>query len=305
MLIIPILPYPQIRVSAFTMMNKFAAICVLILSSALALCWYPLGIISKTHLVDTQILFYAFSSAAILTVPFLFKQANQWRPHAPLLVIFAILSSMASILLQYSLLEGESLIIISIICITLSGLLLFSKAESVMTLDFLVITSITVLAIMVLFLIGGGLKNHWTEWSAVLIAVLFFGLLRLDLYSSVIPLGSRLSASLIGSTWIIGMITIFSEHFSSYIQDNAVGLSITYGSICLIPIMASVLYVLSSKRANYVLLWLPLMLMVNLFGSFLNGNADNSTSYFWLLGLLCFVVITQIARSTNQHSPSP
>ncbi|PWQ94116.1 hypothetical protein [Leucothrix arctica] len=287
------------------MMNKFAAICVLILSSALTLCWYPLDIISKTHLVDTQILFYAFSSAAILTVPFLFKQANQWRPHAPLLVIFAIISSMANTLLQYSLLEGESLIIVSLICITLSSLLLFSKTESIITLDFLVIIPIIISAIMVLFLIGGGLKNHWTEWSSVLVGVLFFGLLRLDLYSSVIPLGSRLSATLIGSTWLIGMITIFSERFSSYIQDNAVGLSITYGSIFLIPIMASVLYVLSVKRVNCVLLWLPLMLMVNLFGYLLNEGADDITSYFWLLGVLSFVVIAQIVRSTNQRIPSP
>ena len=278
------------------MINNVAAFCALVFASALALCWYPLGIISQTYLVDTQILFYAFSAGSVLSIPFLFKQAGQWRPHTPTLVVFALVSSVANTLLQYSLLSGSSLIIVSIICIVLSALLLFTRVEADQTLDFIVTLSVLVLGLVMLFLVGGGLTYHWTELAASLVALLFFGLLRLDKYSAVIPLGSKLSASLLASTWIIGMITIFSGRFSSYIQDNAVGLSVTYGSLCLIPIVASVLYVLSSKGRAYVLLWLPLLLSISFISYFIGQEAALLEGKFWIIGLLASLVLLQIFR---------
>ena len=284
------------------MMSKVVVSCALVLSSLLALCWYPLSVISKTHLVDTQILFYAFASAALLSLPFLFKQASRWRPHAPLLVCFAIISSLANTLLQYSLLAGDSFVVISVFCITLSCLLFFFKTESNMTATLFIALSIVVAAIMMLFLFGGGMKYHWTEWGAVIIALLFFGLLRLEQHSKVIPLGSKLAASLLGSTWLVGMITIFSERFSSYMQDNAVGFSVIYGSLFMMPIMAAVLYVLSIKRSGYVWLWLSLLLSVNLVDRFLGSEGTSLVSVSLLIGLLAFAIFLQIFRSGASHS---
>jgi hypothetical protein len=252
------------------MMNKIIVSFALVLSSLLALCWYPLGIISKTHLVNTQILFYAFASAALLTVPLLFIQASRWRPQAPLLVCFAVISSLANTLLQYSLLEGDTLAVISVFCMVLSCLLLFSKTELNITFNYIVNLSVVLSAILMLFFLGEGLRDHWTEWASAAVALLFFLLLRLDKYMTTIPLGSKLSVSLIGSTWIIGMVTIFSERFSSYIQDNAVSFSIIYGLLCLMPITAATLYLLSSRRAGYILLWPSLMLVISLISVFLN-----------------------------------
>lgn len=260
------------------MMNKITIFCALVLSSSLALCWYPLGVISKTHLVNTQILFYAFASAALLSLPLLFTQARRWRPYTPLLICFAVISSLGNTLLQYSLLEGDTLAVISIFCTVLSCFFLFTKTELNITFNYIINLFIVVSAILMLFLLGDGLRDHWTEWASGAAALLFFCVLRLEKHSAAIPLGSKLSASLIGSTWLIGMITIFSERFSSYIQDNAVNFSIIYGLLCLMPITAATLYILSCRRAGYTLLWPSLMLVISFISAFLNTETAVSLS---------------------------
>lgn len=279
------------------MKRKIVFFCALLFASVLALCWHPLLMISKTHLVDTQILFYAFSSSALLTVPVLFKQAKHWRPHVPLLVLYAVVSSAAFTTLQYLLLEGVSLTVISILCITLSCLLLFSKAGAGMGLDFLVTLLVLIAAIMVLFIISGGLQNHWTEWSAVFVGILLYALLNIDRQSNVIPLGSKLSVSLVGSTWLIGMITIFSERFSSYIQDNAVGFSVIYGSLFLLPIIGSVLYILSSKNISVILIWLALLLVVSIADVIISSEIASVTLVAWPLACVGSAMLLELIKT--------
>ena len=256
------------------MISKAAAFGVLLLASALALCWVPLGVISQTHLVDTQILFYAFSSAALITSPFLFIQASKWRPHVPAMVTFSLISALACTLLQYSLLAGNSLVTMSIFCITFSALVLFSKTESNILLELIVCVFVAVLAVAIFSLFGISLTGEWTEWSALVVAVLIYILLRLHNYSSVIPLGSKLAVSLIASTWLVGMVTIFSQRFSSYIQDNAISFSVAYGVLFLAPVTACVLYLLSNKRLSYIF-WSPLLLLLSILSFIFRGEVDS------------------------------
>lgn len=79
-------------------------------------------------------------------------------------------------------------------------------------------------------------------------------------------------------------------------EDNAVNFSITYGVLFLLPIMAAVLYVISNNRISHILLWLPLLLLVGLFGLLLDDAFVYSSELLWPIVLLVLAACLQLFR---------
>ena len=280
------------------MTSNFKFITSLCLSAGLGLCWYPLARIENLQIESSQLLFFAFSTASLLTVVFMARQVERWR-HSPLeLLIFALTGGISTVLIHYSLLHGNPIAVISLFCMTVgvaSFLFRLAKGQNLAAREFITILAVVLVAFSNLMVISDVLVFHWSLIVAILAGVGFYGLWLLNRYTGgEIPIMSKLSALFIASTWLVGMILIFSTRSTSLPQEDAAFYSILYGAVILVPIMASVVFILVKDNFLTIYLWITMLLSANLTSIYIHLGRESIGLLVWPSFLLLSAYIIQL-----------
>lgn len=247
------------------MTNRIIFIGWFAVAVGFALCWYPLKYLKGMQMGSPQLLFYAFSSASLCTIPWLGNQVKLWQGHTDSLLAVGLSGSVVLTFLNFSLLGGEPLSVVSIFCLTLTAILLLKGVLSNQQLgvtEFLILLTNLLVSLVVLFVLQSTSQFHWSQFTAVLAGISCYKFFRYHSSSLAVPLASKLSAIFICSTWLVGMVIIFSPRLVSFPQENAVLISVLYGVLCLVPVLLAVLRVFQEQPERYLLLWVVLVLGV-------------------------------------------
>ena len=248
------------------MTNRITSVGWFLVAAVFALCWYPLKYLKGMQIGSPQLLFYAFASASLCTIPWLAYQAKEWRNQTESLLVFGITGSVMLTFLHFSIMGGEILGSISIFSLVVSSILLLKRVlseQSIVFTEFLVLLVIAVASLLVFF----GLRTtviawHWSQLSAVIAGLSCYLFYQKNGSNQSIPVASRLAAVFICSTWLVGMVIIFSPRFVSFPYENAVLISVLYGVLGLIPVLLAVLKVFSAPQEKNLLIWVALVLIV-------------------------------------------
>lgn len=248
------------------MTNKTIFIGWFSIALGLALCWYPLQYLKEMQIGSAQLLFYAFSSATLCTIPWLVYQAKQWQGSTQSLLVIGLSGSSMLVFLSFSLLSGEAASTFSIFCASAAVMMLYrriSTGDQLNVAEYFALVMIVLASITVLFEVKDGFSFHWRQLTAFLSGLSCYFLYKLLGNNVTIPIASKLSVIFICSTWMSGMAIIFSPMSVSFPQENAALSSMLFGILCLLPIQFSLLKVLQRPRDKYFLLWLILTLVVS------------------------------------------
>ncbi len=249
------------------MTSKLKVIISICLSAGLGICWYPLGKLEGMQVESSQLLFFAFSAASLLTAPVMAFQVKLWRTKTLELLIFGLVGGIANALLHYSLLGDSPVVVLSLFSIAAVGSLFLDrimKSEQIAIGDFLTLLCLILAALFILLALDG-LKLYWGHLLAILAGVGFHRLMLLsDDAGPVIPIMSRVAAVFIASTWLVGMVLIFTPRSNNFPLENASLFSAFYGVIFLLPIIFSIVFIVIRKQFNEFLLWVAMLLGLNL-----------------------------------------
>jgi len=284
------------------MTNKLIFIGSLILAVGLALCWYPLKVVSETQIGSAQLLFFAFAAASLCTLPWLAYQVKSWRGRSQSLLQVALSGSLSLTFLHFSLLYGEPLTVFGIFCLVPAVILFLRRTLGKAALnigELAVLMMVIVASMIILFGIKGGLNYQWNELGAVVAGAACFLLFMLHGKVTDIPLGSKVAGIFICSTWLVGMAIIFSPRFINFPHDNAMSTSALYGALCLIPVVFSVLYILRDANTPHFLLWISLLLVISLISVALFKGEALTLPIGLSAGLLALAALLQSKRTLH------
>lgn len=248
------------------MTHKTIPIGWIFIAGGMSLWWYPIQHLRGMQIGSAQLLFYAFLSATVCTVPWLAYQARQWKGHTPSLLIIGLSGSATLVLLNFSLFSGDTVNVFSIFCATPAIFTLSKKVSTNEQLNFVEYFSLVTLILASLaMLLGmeGGVRFHWTQLTSFLAGASCYFLFKSHSENPTLLLASKTSAIFICSTWMSGMAVIFSPRGVSFPQENAALASMLYGVLLMVPILLSTLKVLQSSRGKYFLTWLILVLVAS------------------------------------------
>ena len=238
---------------------------------------------------SSQLLFFAFSAASLITAPVMAFQVKKWRTKTLELLVFGLVGGVSNAILHYSLLNNFPIAVLSLFGMAAVGSFFVSrlmKSEPVAFGEFLTILSILLAAIFMM-LETNGLKLQWSQLLAILAGVGFHRLVLINEGSNTdIPILSRVAAIFIASTWFVGMMLIFSPRANSFPLENAALFSALYGLIILLPIIFSIVFILTRKQFSVFLFWVTLLLGFNLAGVLAYLNIDLFNPMLWLSMLL-------------------
>lgn len=259
------------------------------LSAALGLCWYPLSKLESMQMETSQLLFFAFSSGALITSPFMAFQVKKWRTKTLELLIFGLVGGVSVAILHYSLLDDFPIAALSLFAMSAVGSLFYDrlkKSEPIGIGEFMTMLSL-LLAALLIVLSMDGLKFDWTKVLAVFSGIGFYRLILLNEGSSTsIPIISRVAAVFIASTWLVGMMLIFSPRSNNFPLENAAFFSALYGVVILLPIIFSIVFVLIKNQFSTLLFWITLMLAFTLLGAIAYSNVTSLNVMIWVSLLL-------------------
>ncbi|PID45447.1 MAG: hypothetical protein CSB47_08570 [Proteobacteria bacterium] len=272
----------------------------LVLAAGLAVCWYPLRQLSDMQIGNPQLLFFAFSSASLCTVPWLVYQMKQWRKDAPYLLGVGLSGAVMLTFFHFAILNGNPQTVIGLFCLVPAIIMLVSKLLAQEVLDFTRFLSLVLIiaaCLLAVLTTTGGIRAYWTDFISLIAGIACYLFFKLQHPTLKLPIMSRLSVILICSTWMVGMVIIFSPRVVSFPQENANLASVMYGIFCVIPVLLALLHVLSDKKEKHLLLWLALSLGVGVVGSVIAAGKLMMFSHWAPLILLLLsacVLITKL-----------
>ena len=288
------------------MTSNLKFIISVFLSAVLGLVWYPLLQLKSMQIESSQLLFFAFLAASLLTVTFMARQVEKWRNNTLELLIFALTGGVSNGLLHYSLLFGNPIVVLSLFCISMVASLFLtrlSKGHNLDTGEFATILCLLLMAFSILMAVDSPLTFHWSQILAMLAGAGFYRLFMLNEQSVCqIPILSKLAAMFIASTWLVGIVLIFSPRSASFSQENASFYSVLYGAMILTPVVASVIYILAKNSLTTLLLWTTALLGVNLIGLLLHQGVGSLSGLLWPCLLLVLACIIQLMRYQTSSS---
>lgn len=248
------------------MTNRISSVGWFVVAAAFALFWYPLKYLKGMQIGSSQLLFYAFASASICTIPWLAYQVKAWRNQTEPLLMIGITGAVMLAFLNFSILSGDVLSSISIFSLVISSILLLKRVlseQALVFIEFLFLLVVAVSSLLVLFGLGASSRGlHWSQFAAIIAGISCYFFFKKHSQSSEVPIASKLAAVFICSTWIVGMVIIFSPRFVSFPYENAVLFSVLYGVVGLVPVAIAVLKILSAPEENNLLIWVVSVLLL-------------------------------------------
>ena len=252
------------------------------------------------HVDSSQLLFFAFSAASILTVPFLAFQVGQWRTRTLELLVFGLVGGISTGLLHYAFLNENPVPVASLFVGAAVAALFFdrlSKGAAIKAGDFLIMLSLTLVTVLILLTFREQLTFKWAQLLAVLAGVGFHQLMVLKKPPETgIPLMSKVAAVFLASTWLVGIMLIFSPRSTSFPEENYALYCALYGGVLLLPMVISLVHVLVNKQLNVFFMWVTLLLGSNLAGALIYSNLSINSPVLWLFLVLVLICGIQLAR---------
>ena len=284
------------------MTNRIIFIGWFFIAVGFALYWYPLKYLTDMQIGSPQLLFYAFSSASLCTIPWLGCQVKQWRGHAESLLAVGLSGSVMLTFLNFSLVSGDPLSVIGIFCLTLAAILLLKRVLSqqpIIFVEYFVLLLVLITSLVVLFVLRETTHFHWTQLTSVLAGASCYLFFKYHSSNLNVPLASKLSATFICSTWLVGMVVIFSPRFVSFPQENAVFFSVLFGVLCLLPVLLSVLVIFLVQPEESLLLWLVLVLVIAILSVGFFESTLSSKAELWVALSLIFPACILVYRMSQ------
>jgi hypothetical protein len=140
------------------MTSKLKVIISVCLSAGLGICWYPLSKLEGMQVESSQLLFFAFSAASLLTAPIMALQVKTWRTNTLELLIFGLVGGISSAIFHYSLLGEFPVTALSLFSMAAVGSLFLDrviKSEEIAAKDFLTLLSLILAALLILLAVDG------------------------------------------------------------------------------------------------------------------------------------------------------
>ena len=272
------------------MTSKLKVIISVCLSAGLGICWYPLSKLEGMQVESSQLLFFAFSAASLLTAPLMAFQVKTWRTSTLELLVFGLVGGISSAIFHYSLLGEFPVTALSLFCMAVVCSLFLDriiKNDEMAFKDFLTLLSLILAALLIL--LADSPKLYWSQLLAIMAGVGFHRLMLLNNDSSSnIPIMSRVAAVFIASTWLVGMVLIFTPRSNNFPLENASLFSALYGVIILLPIVFSIIFIVIRKQFGEFLFWITLLLSLNLVMGVIFFNVSEGNVMAW--GALLLVV---------------
>ena len=140
------------------MTSNLKVIISICLSAGLGICWYPLSKLEGMQVESSQLLFFAFSAASLLTTPFMAFQVKTWRTKTLELLVFGLVGGISNAIFHYSLLGEFPVTVLSLFCMGAVGSLFLAKimkGEPIPFRDFLIMLSLMLASLFMLLAMDG------------------------------------------------------------------------------------------------------------------------------------------------------
>lgn len=246
---------------------------------------------------SSQLLFFSFSAASVVTITCLALQVSRWRKNTLELLIIALTGGASLVLFHYALLHGNPIVAVSLFCVALVATFFLdrlARGENLILTEFLTILSLLLVAVTISFLTSP-LALDWSLLFPILAGIGFHRLILVNKDADVgIPVLARLGAIFIASTWLVGMVLIFSPRSAIFPQENAALFSALYGAVILVPVMASIVLMVVKYNLVFLLLWATTLLTGNLLGSIIYSGVVTFKGVLIPLTLLLLAYVFQI-----------
>lgn len=286
------------------MTTKITIASLVLIALWLASSWYPIKYLSDMRLGSTQLVFFAFIVATLVTVPWLFLQVRQWISQSKALILIAIGGGVANTLLHLAVLNGEVLRVLPAFSTVLMILLLLSQTffsvEPKLSRS-LTLTSLVLIAGIGMRSLSGFSGIQSNEILAGLAGAGFYLALTVSTKSGKqLPLISKVSAIMVCSTWFVGMIIIFSSHISSFPEQYAITLSGVYGLMYLLPSIFMLCWLALNYEIRHLIFCFSLLLAFHLAELILLDQLGVSQKGVFIFAILLLLGLWQLRSPAKQ-----
>lgn len=256
------------------------------------------------RLGSTQLVFFAFIVATLVTIPWLFLQVRQWISQSKALILIAIGGGGANTLLHLAVLNGELLRVLPAFSTVLMTLLLlnqvFFSVEPKLSRSVILISLVLIAGIGMRSLSGfGDIQSN--EILAGLAGVGFYMALVVSTKNGKqLPLMGKVSAIMVCSTWFVGMMIIFSSHISSFPEQYAITLSGVYGLMYLLPSIVMICWLTLNYETRYLIFCYSVLLAFHLVGLILLDQLVLSQAVLIIFAILLLLACWQLRSPTKR-----
>jgi len=257
---------------------KYAVIVLIISAIGWGITWLPIKLINEMGLDSMHLILIAFTSGAIVSLPWLFKQHALWKSSLGFMLMIGIAGGFANSAFQTAIVHGDVIRVMLLFYMlpvwsVIGGrIFLQEKIDAIR------------LSAVVLCLAGAAIiLDVWnTSWQGVswidLLAIgSGLGLAATNIlfrFTQTIPLMSKISVTFIGCALIVGAFLGVSETTVSLPDNQAVPMAMLYGAIWIMLITIGTQWAVTKMEAGRSSIILVMELVVAVVSAAIISNAQ-------------------------------
>jgi len=260
-------------------MNPKYAVLVLIISSiGWGITWLPIKLINEMGLDSMQLILIAFSSGAIVSLPWLFKQHARWKSSLGFMLMIGIAGGFANSAFQTAIVHGDVIRVMILFYMLPVWSVIGGRIFLQEQIDRFRLSAV------VLCLAGAAIiLDVWnTSWQGIswidLLAIgSGLGLAATNIlfrFTQTIPLMSKISVTFIGCTVIIGAFLGTSTTSAALPGNQAIPLAMLYGAIWIMLITIGTQWAVTKMEAGRSSIILVMELVVAVVSAAIISNAQ-------------------------------
>jgi drug/metabolite transporter (DMT)-like permease len=282
--------------------TRFAVMALFFSSAGWGLTWLPIKSLSTMGLDGLHLVFIAFGSGALLTVPWLYLQRDRWREKISLMVMIALAGGFANASFQTAIYHGDVIRVMILFYLlpvwsVIGGrVFLGEKVDTVRLFT-------VFLSLSGAFVILDIANTSWAAVSGIdLLAIgSGIGLAATNIlfrFTQDIPVMSKVSAMFIGCTVLIGLSLMVFTTGAALPDNDSVLWAVAYGALWLTLITSGTQWGVSQMDAGRSAVIIVVELVVAVASTALIVNGELAT--FEIVGGLMVLSAALLEGSRNQ-----
>jgi len=260
------------------MNSKYAVIVLTISSIGWGITWLPIRLINEMGLDSMQLILIAFSSAAIVALPWLFKEYSLWKHSLRFMIMIAIAGGFANAAFQTAIVHGDVIRVMILFYMlpvwSIIGGRLFLKEKIDGTRIIAAALCLTGAAIILDVLNASWQGISWIDLLAIGSGLGLAITNILFRFTQTVPLMSKVSVSFIGCTIIIGSYFLLSTNDAVLPNNQAVPMAIIYGAVWIVLITMGTQWAVTRMEAGRSSIILVMELVVAVASAAIIANAN-------------------------------
>ena len=235
----PSIPH-ALRIKIITMNTKLAVIVLFVSSIGWGLTWLPIKYLNELGLDSTHLILIAFSSGAIVLLPWLIKQFNCWKASLGLMLAIGLAGGIANASFQTAIAHGDVIRVMILFYMLPVWSVIGGRIFLQEKIDVMRITAV-VLCLSGAALILDVMNASWSglSWIDLLALASGLGLASTNIlfrFTQHIPVMSKVAVMFVGCVFLMSVSLLAYPPVMELPSNQAVPYAMLYGALWLVLI---------------------------------------------------------------------